>query len=326
MLEKKMRNVIVQSMLLVSAGIFCVGGAAPTIDAYTPPPDNEAPREPAIPNGGRMVASVELSQAADIQQESSAYNPPDDNEAPINPAVPGGIRGDCDDLVRNNAQRLPFTTLAPKQHVGATLSTQPTLTWFSPDDEAHTISLDLYQYRDSQWKSVFFGREIAKSQSGFMSYTLPDDTTLEVDGLYLWMIKLQCDPDDPSSWKESEASFRVDSLPVDWAGVQGERIQQATQYMQAGFWYDAIALLVTSPLTEAEWAYRRELLVGLADFDQDLAEANTLTLQEALDSARAEGDESVIDQIETQLDNAQSLLSTGSQASSFDQLRLIAEE
>ena len=86
MTEKKIKDVIVRSSLLVGVSIFCMGGAIPTIDAYIPPPDTEAPRDLAIPSGGRIIDSVELSQEADIQQESSAYTPPPDDEAPVDPS------------------------------------------------------------------------------------------------------------------------------------------------------------------------------------------------------------------------------------------------
>jgi hypothetical protein len=47
--------------------------------------------------------------------------------------------------------------------------------------------------------------------------------------------------------------------------VTGEPVQQAEQYVAAGLWYDAIAVLSQTPVSPAAAAYRSELVGDLAE-------------------------------------------------------------
>ncbi|MEO0536707.1 MAG: DUF928 domain-containing protein [Cyanobacteria bacterium P01_A01_bin.123] len=191
-----------------------------------------------------------------------AYTPPNDVEPPRGPAIPGGRRGGCDDLTE-----IDLMALAPQQQAGQTISTRPTLTWFVPDETAYPLRLQIYKHNGSSWEDVVEDLDIGPSQQGFMSYTLPANLELEVGGWYRWHVVLICNPDRRSSDQVTGAEFEVVRQPAGLGAVQGDRVQQASQYAAAGLWYNAMAILSNASLTVAEQSYRRELLTELAEFE-----------------------------------------------------------
>ncbi|MEO1353504.1 MAG: DUF928 domain-containing protein [Cyanobacteria bacterium J06635_15] len=178
------------------------------------------------------------------------------------PNTSGGRRGGCD--VQNN---LDLMALAPQQYAGHTISTRPTLSWFVPDETAYPLRLQIYKHNGSGWEDVVEDLDIGPSQQGFMSYTLPANLELEVGGWYRWHVVLICNPDRRSSDQVTGAEFEVVSQPAGFGAVQGDRVQQASQYAAAGLWYNAMALLSDTSLTSAEKAYRSQLLTELAEFE-----------------------------------------------------------
>lgn len=195
-----------------------------------------------------------------------AYTPPADVRAPQGPAIPGGKRGGCD-ASATNEEDLGFMALAPQQQMGQTLSTQPTLTWFVPDEVAYPIKLQIYKHTSDGWVDVVENLNIGESRQGYMSYTVPASMGLTVGESYRWHVLLVCSADDRSRDQVTGGEFEVVSRPAELGTVTGDRTEQANQYADAGLWYDAMALLASSPLTAEERAYRRELLTKLAEYE-----------------------------------------------------------
>lgn len=202
-----------------------------------------------------------------IAPASSAYTPPANSQAPRGPSIPAGKRGNCHGASSNESD-LGLLALAPQQHIGQTLSTQPTLTWFVPDEATYQIELKLYQQTADGFVDV--GENLRpneeESHQGYMSYTVPASLGLTVSE-YHWHVILICSPEDRSRDQVVGGVFEVVRRPNELATVTGDHIEQARQYANAGLWYDAIALLSGPWITEEARAYRSELLMQLAEYE-----------------------------------------------------------
>ncbi|MEM7063412.1 MAG: DUF928 domain-containing protein [Cyanobacteria bacterium P01_B01_bin.77] len=207
------------------------------------------------------------------------YVPPPNRQEPVDQTISGGSRrGGCND----NTSHLDLMALVPQQHIGQTVTSQPTLVWYVPDEQSYEVRLNLAKYAGGgAWTDLIKDRKIADSQQGYMSYTIPADLSLETGSIYEWQIVLVCNPDSRSTDKVTSAQIEVVNRPIDLGSIGGERIQQAQQYASVGLWYDAMALLSGSSLPPGESAYRSELLTSLAEFENRAVGAQLRLIAEA---------------------------------------------
>lgn len=211
-----------------------------------------------------------LAQAA----RRRTYVPPTRSVAPRR-AISSATRsfGFCSDeanLVSGAATSAGMTAviaLAPQTHIGQTASTRPTLTWYIAEENPYPVQLQLYRYVSSNPTDTervgFF--DLGLSQPGWMTFTLPTSLPpLNVGETYRWKMIVKCNDSQPSKNKIDEADLQVVSPPPGME-VTGEPLQQAEQYVAAGLWYDAIAVLSQDPVSPAAVAYRSELVGDLAE-------------------------------------------------------------
>lgn len=207
-----------------------------------------------------------------VSSALAGYTPRSGSKPYQGPDISGVRRGGICDQPTNNgvnasndSDEPTFIALAPQQYSGQTISTQPTLSWFIPDDTVRDLQLRVYQETDDgRWMTVI-DSPLGVSQPGYMSYTLADAEALTAGETYIWQVMLMCSPDRPSKNPVIAAQLEVIPDSQTLANPGNNRLQQAENYAEAGLWYDALALLMEMPITEAETTYRRQLLVDLAE-------------------------------------------------------------
>lgn len=203
-----------------------------------------------------------------------AYVPPADLRSPEEDHTGGGVRGCGDDLA----------AIAPRLNaVGQTAATTPTFVWYNFSDDGDPIEFQLYRFKpDGSFEQLAMA-QFETSTEGYMAYTLPADAAeLEVGETYLWEVVLYCDDDFEEPGQYSSAEIEVVELPADLAPESFESAIAAAQaYAAAGLWYDALAAVYDATTPEAA-ALRQDLLLDLADFEEQPDEPRFVDLSAQL--------------------------------------------
>lgn len=228
--------------------------------AYEPPGSSGRPTGPHVPGG----SSIELR----------GYNPPPDLQRPREEHTGGGVRGCGDDVA----------AIAPRiTSVGQTVSTTPTFVWYNFSDDSDPIEFQLYRFEaDGSFDSIAV-EQFEASSPGYMAYTLPPEVAdLEVGETYLWEVVLYCDEEFEEPGQYTSAEIEVVESPSTLAVESGESaIARAKAYAASGFWYDALAAVYDATSSEAV-AFRRDLLLDLADLEAQLDTDDSLSISEQL--------------------------------------------
>lgn len=211
-----------------------------------------------------LVITIGLS-FGDAAVALAGYIPPVNSEPPSGSSSTDGVRG-C--FSRDREINVGLVALAPQSRVGQTISTRPTFVWYVPDTESFAMELLLYKLMPNNQYELEHKAQLQSAQ-GFMSYTLPEDVLeLAVGERYVWQVVQICDPDDLSNAVASGAEFEVVSPPANLADMPtDDRVEQANRYAEAGFWYDALALVSVSPVDPSAEAFRGQLLTDLAELE-----------------------------------------------------------
>lgn len=166
----------------------------------------------------------------------AAQKPPRDSR--ISSGTRSGSEGGCD------GDGISLTALAPKTHVGQTLSTHPTLAWFVPESTTQPMEFQLYEY-DAEGIPQPVSQPIQlESSPGIMRLSLArEQLELTVGKTYLWQVAILCDPDSPSSDLIVSSEIQVVETPLAFA-QQLAQVKPGSQkvelYALRGFWYDAM--------------------------------------------------------------------------------------
>ncbi|MBD0269505.1 MAG: DUF928 domain-containing protein [Cyanobacteria bacterium Co-bin8] len=215
----------------------------------------------------------------------AGYVPPADADAPTSRSTSGGRRGGC-----QGSGDIDLIALAPQHHIGQTLSSHPTLTWFVPADIRQPLELEVYEKSDSgQWRrlSTF---TLEEGPAGIMAFAWPEsEPGLEAGRTYRWQVVSTCVVGLPSRDLVTTAELQViaptDALMPD---ADADPMQLAQHYAEAGLWYDALALVAGRSLPAELAAYRDELLLDLAALEVAAAEDEETYLSEQLRYIAAE--------------------------------------
>jgi hypothetical protein len=207
----------------------------------------------------------------------AGYTPPPDSSAPRSETTTTTVvRGGCRD------ESGSMVILAPRNHVGQTISTQPTVSWFIPDEEPFAMELRLYE-QGSDKNFVFLEMLEMTTTPGWMQASLPvTQPGLEPGGRYLWEVVVFCDPNRPAGNLIDRVEMEVVDPPADLAAGIPQAItpqDQAELYAEAGLWYDALAQVITADNPEAV-TYRNSLLQALAESEH--SSSNDQTFSEAI--------------------------------------------
>lgn len=191
------------------------------------------------------------------------YSPPDDLSAPRGGTTTTGRRGGCLGMTES------LTAIAPRSHVGQTLSPRPTFTWFVSEPEALPIEFQLYAASPTGETELVYAAEL-QSAPGMMTLALPEtQPALQPGQRYLWQVILFCNPNSPSSAVVSEAELELGQASPELTAAlaaASDPADRATLLGEAGFWYDAIAQTV-SESTPAAQAAQTALLTDLAELE-----------------------------------------------------------
>lgn len=197
----------------------------------------------------------------------AGYVPPSDARPPDARTSSSGGRS-CG--VSHNDQSLKL--LAPQQHVGQTLTSHPTLVWSVPVDRPVVGELKIWELLETSedaadgpaTRPVLETPYIFTSHQGYMTFTLPADSDgLAEDKDYIWQVRLRCGnrPSD-SVWARAQITV-AGSDGRSLQPLKANPVERASQLAEAGFWYDAIALVSTLPEDESAAALRDALLEDL---------------------------------------------------------------
>ena len=193
----------------------------------------------------------------------AGYNPPTQPSAPSGSTTTTGRRGGCQG---NEAASL--AALAPRSHIGQSISTRPTFTWFVPSSEALPMEFYLYEAQASGEQLVY--QTELQSSPGIMSLSLPEtEPALQTGQRYRWQAVLLCNPNSPSSALIADAEIEIVAPSSDLAtalGSASDRVAQANILAESGFWYDAIAQVADAPDVNIR-ASQLALLADLADIE-----------------------------------------------------------
>lgn len=188
------------------------------------------------------------------------YTPPANPSAPGGSTTSAGVRGAC-----GSGLNIGLTALAPKSHIGQTVSSHPTFAWFVQDTKPYPLAFQLYETGTSDRRLVY--ETELQSQPGIMHFTLPQQQPgLQVGKRYLWQVVMVCNPNRPADSSVAETELMVVELPAALKSqlATRDRASRVNRYAAAGFWYDAMA----EALQIAESQQNKTLTIALL---QDLA-------------------------------------------------------
>lgn len=129
------------------------------------------------------------------------------------------------------------------EHVGLTISTQPSLYWYLPELPGPTVSFEFTLIDDHSIEPLVDTRLPAPTASGLQRIDLATHgASLEAGQEYQWSVSLVTDPD--RNWDDIVASGWIERVPAP-AGLQrglarASAPERALVYGQASLWYDLL--------------------------------------------------------------------------------------
>ncbi|MEM9213460.1 MAG: DUF928 domain-containing protein [Cyanobacteria bacterium P01_F01_bin.150] len=154
----------------------------------------------------------------------------------------GGAARDSSCLQTEETQS-SLTALVPQSNYGLTTQSHPTFVVYMPSVPTGSVFFNL---RDEQGQSVYETFLPVQDIGGVITIEMPKDApSLEVGKNYEWGIAVPCSarlrPDSPfvSGWVQRIADDSIEYSPNEL----NSSLEEASQYGQAGIWYDMLALL-----------------------------------------------------------------------------------
>ena len=224
--------------------------------------------------GSILLTSLLLTGMLTVfnQEALADYQPPEKKEDQEEKPTSGTISRGCPTLNNKASTQAAIKTglvaLAPQvHHIGKSTITNPTFAWYVSDNDPYPVSLELYQ-RQPKGKTRSIWTWESTTKPGIMSASFPkDQPPLQVGATYYWQVRIQCDPDSPSSWVVAAADLEVVTTSADLAGKLAQAPDSSTKsylYADAGIWYDALATALTN---SSAGRNDLELLTSLAEVE-----------------------------------------------------------
>jgi len=173
-----------------------------------------------------------------------SFNPPPGRNAPHGGTVGGSSRPVQISCLSNpSAKSSSLTAVVPGSHIGLSQSDRPNLYVYIPATTAQTLEFSLF---DQEMNGIY-QVSVPVSQTGLVRIGLPDTApSLAPDQPYYWTVALVCNPSDRmEDWVVGgwvEHTLENPSSPQALETVTA--LEKVSLYAQAGFWYDALNLLV----------------------------------------------------------------------------------
>ncbi len=198
--------------------------------------------------------------------DTRAYTPGPGSRASGGSTTGGGVRGCVDEMI----------AIAPVFSViGQAQTLRPTVVWYVGGASSTPLEVVFSRVQADCSLETIASERIGESQPGFMAYTLSaDQPELQVGETYRWEVRAFCDPtlQRVGRWFAAEMEIAAPTAAVQGLSADADVVERARLYAAEGFWYDAIALVYAADTPEAE-ALRRDLLLDLADLDNDPSKA-----------------------------------------------------
>lgn len=203
----------------------------------------------------------------------AAYVPPSDQVPPRSRGGTAGRRSPCEVTKSTKpiqSSYLGLAALAPVSYLGKTVSSRPTLAWYTDYCAVVPVQLSVYEYDSANNRlneQPILSQKLT-AQPGISTFSLEErGITLTPGKTYVWQVVADADSPAKSPW------FRI-PLQVSAPSAQlQEQLQQSSSvtkkveiYAQAGFWYDALALTLKGDRANRPVAI--ELLQQLAILEQ----------------------------------------------------------
>lgn len=234
-----------------------------------------------------LTITIALGSIVSVSVALAAYTPPPKQKRPSSDSITAGPRGNCDQLrwqalpdhavprqSRDRIEGIPLTVLAPKTHVGQTVSTNPTFAWFVPKtSEALPVEFRLFEY-DANNKPRLMSEVITLvNPSGIAKYVWSKEKPdLKVNKTYLWEVRIRCDRNRPSNDLKARADLRVIPMPPNISKNTVSTIDSVDKvraYGENGLWYGALGEALRTAPPSKLGALGSELLNQLATVEAE---------------------------------------------------------
>ena len=218
-------------------------------------------------------SAVLLSTSYFAPSAIAGFTPPADGRRASGHRTTTGTRqGSCVD-----ASQTDFTLLGPYVEVGQTTSTRPEFVWHLPaSDINYTVEFRL-RAPNEQGIPVPIYTDTLDYKPGFNKYSLPPtEAPLSRNVEYRWQIVIVCDPNALSRSLNRELFFEVvPASPTLQRALESATTEadRANAYGEAGYWYDAIALVADASTPQAKTT-RQTLLKDLVSAEPDVIDTD----------------------------------------------------
>jgi len=211
-----------------------------------------------------VILAVAEAGAQSAQQQSS-------DEVEYRPPLRGAPARRVGGSSRGSKTALPAVSVLAPDHVGLTVSEQPTLYWFISKPTAVRVELTLI---DSDGARPLVEAAVKGDAPGIHRLDLAQHgVRLKPDIEYQWSVSLVPNPDERSNDTISTGVVKRIMAPPELAAKLGAagKDAQAAVYAQQGIWYDALAgfseMIAARPDDGRLRAQRARILeqAGLAD-------------------------------------------------------------
>lgn len=216
--------------------------------------------------GNRLITNFVLACSLTFVSAALAdYKPPENQQPPRQRTTGTLTRDGC-----QGQQNTSLTALAPQMHVGRTISTHPTFSWFVPDSQPYLLEFRLYDYTPNGRREILLSKEL-QSQPGIMTLSLsPEEIELSVGQNYYWQVIVYCNPNRPSSALVVGAEIEVvplSSMLRMSLAKTNDSIERANLYARSGLWYDALSEALQARQTIIHDGFKLSLLEDLAELE-----------------------------------------------------------
>ena len=161
--------------------------------------------------------------------------------------------------------------LAPPATIAQTASSHPTFGWFVRDSGTWPMAFRIYRYARDRGDYDLITEvmdDAFQSAQGLNVLSLSESMpALLTDEIYLWQVELICDPSQPSGNLFAEAEIQVVRSPPalqQHLNTVDDAAQQVTLYHEAGFWYDALGITLTTSSVSELSELRARLLESIS--------------------------------------------------------------
>lgn len=228
----------------------------PLLNAFDPPPDQDAPRSTAGGGSRPSVSACRWRPAAVSSTVSSAVSSVTEQAATSSVKDQSGTamaEGPSDDWPP------PAIALAPETFVGQSQSAQPTLWLHNPSADIASVEISVF---DHQLNGLAQNIQTLPAVAGLVPIQLSKDISLAPGESYYWSAAFICNPERRTEDWVVGGWIKYEPLPATAqpSTTTLPSLAQVNQHLTTGYWYDALNTLLLlidmeSPADETQVAW-----------------------------------------------------------------------